>query len=247
MTDPTTIALIALTFFTAGLVKGVIGLGLPIVVLAMLAATLGLKTALALLVLPGVVMNVWQALDGPHFVTNLKRLWSMWLVSVFAIFAGTYALAGIDPSPVTVMLGLMLAAYAVISILRPRIPPPRTWEPWLNPVVGGVSGFLFGLSGVYMIPGVAYIQAIGLNRDALIQALGMTFLIITATLGLAMTANAMMTKEIAIASGLALIPSFAGLFTGRRLRRYLPEAQFRRAFFIALALTGLLIAWRAMA
>lgn len=246
MTDPTTIAWIALTFFTAGLVKGVIGLGLPIVVLAMLAATLGLKTALALLVLPGVIMNLWQALDGPHFVSNLKRLWSMWFVSVFAIFAGTYALAGIDPRPVTVLLGLVLTLYAVISILRPRIPPPREWEPWLNPLVGGVSGFLFGLSGVYMIPGVAYIQAIGLNRDALIQALGMTFLIITASLGIGMTANAMMSKEVAVASVLALIPSFAGLFTGRRLRRFLPEETFRKAFFVALTFTGLLIAWRAI-
>jgi uncharacterized membrane protein YfcA len=246
MTDPATIAWIALTFFTAGLVKGTIGLGLPIVVLAMLAATLGLKTALALLVLPGVVMNVWQALDGPHFVSNLKRLWSMWFVSVFAILAGTYALAGIDPRPVTVLLGGILTLYALMSIARPRLPPPRAWEPWLNPIVGGISGFLFGLSGVYMIPGVAYIQAIGLNRDALIQALGMTFLIITSTLGVGLTANAMMTQEIAIGSALALVPSFAGLFTGRRLRRYLPEEVFRRAFFVALAFTGLLIAYRAI-
>ena len=64
MTDTGALILVGLTFVLAGGVKGVIGLGLPTVSLAILTATLGLHSAMALLVAPSLVINVWQALVG---------------------------------------------------------------------------------------------------------------------------------------------------------------------------------------
>ena len=237
--DPSTFALIIVTFLCAGLIKGVIGLGLPVVVLAMLSTTVGLKTALSLMIVPGVVMNIWQALDGPYFWSNLERLWSMWLVSVVAIWLGTFALATYDAWAMTAVLGIILSLYAILALSRPRIPPPRTSEPWLSPLIGATAGFLFGATGTYMVPGVLYIEALGLNRDAFVQALGMTFLIITSTLGLGLMTNNIMNAGHGTVSMLALIPAFIGLSAGRWLRSHVAENTFRKVFFCLARVYGL--------
>lgn len=246
VTDPAIATLIAATFLIAGLIKGVIGLGMPVVVLALLATTISLKPALAVMVIPGLVGNLWQAATGGAFLSNLARLWSMFLASVIAIWFGVATLVVVDSRILTALLGLILSAYAALSILKPRLPPPREWEVWLSPLIGSVAGFMFGLTGTYMVPGVLYIEALGLRRDAFVQALGMTFTIISASLGLGLIQQGLMTTELSIVSVLALVPLFAGLLIGRRIRTYVPEAQFRKLFFYWLLITGFVITGRAI-
>ncbi|MEO1719709.1 MAG: sulfite exporter TauE/SafE family protein [Pseudomonadota bacterium] len=246
LTDPLTLLAIAATFFVAGLVKGVVGLGLPIVVLALLATTVGLKVAMALFIIPGVAMNIWQALAGPEFLVLLRRLWPLWLVSAFAIFAGTTVLAAVDQDAAALAFGVLLAAYAAIRLVRVQLSVPPRAEPWLNPVVGAVAGFLFGATGQYMVPGVLYIEALGLKRDAFVQALGMTFLIITSVLGLGLAANAIMSTEVAAISTAAILPAFCGLLIGQAFRARTSEKLFRQLLFIWLGITGVFIAARSL-
>jgi len=65
--------LIAAVFVLAGFVKGIIGLGLPTISLALMAALLGLKDAIALMLIPAIATNVWQGLAGPHLKSILRR------------------------------------------------------------------------------------------------------------------------------------------------------------------------------
>ncbi|MEM7774623.1 MAG: sulfite exporter TauE/SafE family protein [Pseudomonadota bacterium] len=245
MTDPAIAALICLAFLTAGLIKGVIGLGMPVVVLAFLATTIGLKPTLALMVFPGIIGNLWQATTGGAFWSNLSRLWSMFALSVAAIWIGVATLAAVEVRWITALLGLILSAYAALSLWKPRLPPPRQWEIWLSPTIGAVAGFMFGLTGTYMVPGVIYIEALGLQRDAFVQALGMTFLIISATLGASLVQHDLMSAKVTLASALALVPLFTGLLVGQRVRRHVPQDKFRKLFFIWLFITGFVIFGRA--
>ncbi|MEL6290712.1 MAG: sulfite exporter TauE/SafE family protein [Pseudomonadota bacterium] len=244
LTDPTTLALLTATFFIAGLVKGIVGLGLPIVVLAMLATTLGLKTAMALFIVPGVAMNLWQATNGPAFRSLLGRFWPFWLAAIVGILIGTHFLARVDQAVATLAFGGLLAAYALSRLANYKVPLPARSEPFLKPVIGGSAGFIFGATGQFMVPGILYLEALGLKRDTFIQALGMTFLIITATLGTGLFANAIMTMEMAMISMLAIVPSFVGLWLGQSVRRYFSEELFRTILFAWLAITGVYICGR---
>ena len=67
--------IITVVFLVSGFVKGVIGLGLPSVSLALLVATLGLKPAMAILVLPALLTNVWQGISGGFLKDIIKRMW----------------------------------------------------------------------------------------------------------------------------------------------------------------------------
>ncbi|MEZ5844492.1 MAG: sulfite exporter TauE/SafE family protein [Hyphomicrobiaceae bacterium] len=235
---PGALALIAGAFFLAGLVKGTIGLGLPVVVTAVLAAPLGLKTAVALLVVPGFLTNVWQGLVGGRFWELIRRLWPMLAAAVVGIAFGVKALKIADGRMLVALLGTILIVYASIALIRAEMPAPGRHERVLSIPIGAVSGFLFGLMGSYMVPGVLYVQAMRLGRDAFVQALGITFCVISLTLGISLGAERMIGGEHVAVSAAALLPTIVGMLVGQRLRRHLDEARFRRLFFVGLVVSG---------
>src|SRR4051812_46864227 len=58
--------LIAAAFLLAGFVKGVIGLGLPTVSMGLLAVAMQPSRALAIVIVPAIVTNIWQTFVGPY-------------------------------------------------------------------------------------------------------------------------------------------------------------------------------------
>lgn len=246
MLPPETIAFVIAAFLLGGLVKGVIGLGFPIVVLACLAATLGLKEAMALLVVPGVVINIWQALGGGAFKLIVKRIWSLLATSVVGIWAGVQILATADTKLLIGMLGVLLFTYAAFSLARPQIVPPGAKESWLSPLMGAAGGFMFGLTGSYMVPGVLYIQALGFSRNMFVQTLGITFCLIMLTLGLFMSRSEIFPIELVLLSIGGLIPTAIGMLIGQQLRHRMNEQQFRTALFVALCCAGFYMVVRAV-
>ncbi|MEC9368974.1 MAG: sulfite exporter TauE/SafE family protein [Pseudomonadota bacterium] len=240
------IALIAAAFFFGGLVKGVTGLGVPVIVLACLATTIGLKEAMALLVVPAFVTNVWQAVAGPDFPGIFRRLSGLLLASVLGIWAGVSLLASAQTRLLVGVLGAILFVYSLFSLLRPQIAPPGPRrEIWLSPTVGVLSGFLFGLTGSYMVPGVVYVQALGLSRDGFVQALGIVFCTIMFVLGISMSRYDMMTTDLALASAACLAPITVGMLAGQRLRHLMPEQAFRNSLFASLCVVGIYMIVRA--
>lgn len=245
MPDPALLALIAGVFFLAGGVKGVIGLGLPTVSLALLTATVGLKTAIALTIVPAFATNVWQGLAGGAFRRIAARIWPVLLPAAAGIFVGTALLAAGNPRLFSALFGGLLALYAGYSLLMPQIPAPGRHERWLSPVIGGIGGVVCGFTGSFVVPGALYLQALRLPRDELVQALGIAFTVVVAVLAVALGRHALLTAELGLLSATGLVPAFLGMWAGSRVRRRLSEARFRRAFFVGLLGVGVFIVVRA--
>jgi uncharacterized membrane protein YfcA len=242
MSDSATIALIALTFLLAGTVKGVIGLGLPTVALALLTATIGLPQAMALLLAPSLVTNLWQAVVGGHGRVILQRIWPFLLAATATVWIGAAALTRVDVALLSTLLGVLLATYALLNLQRPRfaVSPPQ--EIWVGPLIGSVNGVLTGMTGSFVVPGVLFLQAIGLPRDLLVQAMGMLFSASTVALALALGGNRLLSVELGVLSTLAVLPAIIGMMIGQRVRRSMSESRFRRLFFLALLALGVYIA-----
>ncbi|MBT3333606.1 MAG: sulfite exporter TauE/SafE family protein [Rhodospirillaceae bacterium] len=229
------------TFFLAGTVKGVIGLGLPSVSLAILTVIIDLPTAMALLLVPSFVTNVWQAMvggQGPGFGAIVRRLWPFLAVATLTVWLGAKGLAWFDLSLLSMLLGVLLAIYAGVSLLGLRFEISKRQEVWLGPVLGLANGLLTGLTGSFVVPGVMFLQSIGLPRDGLIQAMGILFTASTVALGIALGGNDLLSKELGLTSLAALPPALIGMAFGQRIRQKLPEQLFRRVFFIALLVLG---------
>jgi uncharacterized membrane protein YfcA len=105
-------------------------------------------------------------------------------------------------------------------------------------LLGAVNGILTGMTGSFVVPGVLFLQAIGLSRDQLIQAMGMLFTASTVALAVALQGNHLLTLELGTLSAAALLPAILGMVLGQRVRQSLPEQVFRRVFFIALLILG---------
>ncbi len=238
MLDPGLLILIAVTFLLAGTVKGVIGLGLPTVSLGLLTAALDLPTAMALLIVPSFVTNAFQASAGGNARAILTRIWPFLLMATVTVWIGASALTRVDLDLLSGLLGLLLIAYAAINLAGVRLVIPAHREAWAGPAFGVANGILTGMTGSFMVPGVMFLQGIGLSRDMLIQAMGMLFTASTVALALALQTNNLITGTIGIASAIALAPALAGMVAGQAIRKRLSEAVFRRVFFAAILLLG---------
>jgi uncharacterized protein len=238
MFDTLTIAAIFGTFLLAGSVKGVVGLGLPTVSLGLLTATFGLPTAMALLLVPSFGTNLWQAFVGGNGRAILLRIWPFLLMATATVWLGATALIHIDHLLLSALLGLLIVAYSIASLSDFHLMLTPRQEAWLGPLLGTANGILTGMTGSFIVPGVMFLQAIGLPRDSLIQAMGMLFTASTLALAIALQGNNFLTAELGLLSAIALIPAIAGMAIGQRIRRSIPEAVFRRVFFVALLILG---------
>src|SRR6476660_6534381 len=168
------LVVIASTFVLAGFVKGVIGLGLPTVAMGLLAIVMPPAQAASLLVVPSLLTNVWQAL-GPDLALLVRRLWPMLLAICLGTWLGGGLLTADDGTRASIGLGTVLAIYGVLGLTSVEFFLPARLEPWFSPLVGTATGIVTAATGVYMIPSVPYLQAIGLEKDDLVRALGRSF------------------------------------------------------------------------
>ncbi|MEM1399119.1 MAG: sulfite exporter TauE/SafE family protein [Pseudomonadota bacterium] len=238
MLDPLSIAIIILTFLVAGTVKGIVGMGLPLISIALLTVAFGLPQAMALLLVPAFVTNIWQALAGRDGLRLLRRLWPFFAAATIAVWPGTLVLIQVDAWKLSMLLGGLLFAYALVKLLGASITITPKGESWLAPAFGVASGLFTGMTGVLSVPGVFFLEAIGLPKEQLVQSMGILFVTVTTMLALSLGAGGLLSADLGIGSLIALVPGLIGMAIGQRIRARLPEVLFRRIFFIALAILG---------
>ncbi|MCA1770136.1 MAG: sulfite exporter TauE/SafE family protein [Halomonas sp.] len=243
---PGLLLMVALTFLLAGTVKGVIGMGMPTVSLALLTATVGLQPAMALLLVPTIVTNIWQALVGGRLMAILRRLWPFLLASVVTVWPGVMVLARVDARWLSLLLGLLIIVYALINLRLAHLTLPVHQEGRAGVISGLANGLFTGMTGSSVFPGVAYLQSLGLPRDALVQSMGFLFTLATLSLALAMGGERLLTWPLLVLSSAALVPALLGMQLGRLLRVRLSDAVFRRLFFLGLLVMGVYLLMRSL-
>ncbi len=240
------ILLIFFPFLLGGLVKGIIGTGLPTVSLALIVATLGIREGMAIILLPSILTNFQQGLLGGYLKVTLKRSWSFLLATFGTTWIGASFLRVVDLSWLTALLGVILFSYAFFGLKVKILPRPgKKTELLLTPIVGAINGVLTGMTGSSIVPGVLYLQSLDMGKDKLVQTMGLVFLVSTITLAFALQKNNLLTKDLLILSFIAFFPACLGMWIGSRIRARISEELFRRLFFILMLLLGCYIVVRA--
>ncbi|ESY71957.1 sulfite exporter TauE/SafE family protein [Mesorhizobium sp. M0051] len=242
------IAWIGAVFLTAGFVKGVVGMGLPTVAMGLLAVTMRPPQAAALLLIPSLVTNLWQLLTGPSFGGLCKRLWPMMAGIVLGTVAGAGLLTGAHTGVASAGLGAALVLYALVGLAKAGFITLARQEVWASPLVGVATGLVTGATGVFVIPAVPYLQSLRLEKEDLIQALGLSFTVSTAALAIGLFRTGALASQTAQMAGsvLALAPALAGMFAGLALRQKMSVETFRKVFFAGLLALGVYLVGEAL-
>jgi uncharacterized membrane protein YfcA len=230
--------LVAAVFALAGFVKGVIGLGLPTVAMGLLAVSMPPAQALAIVIVPAIITNIWQTFVGPYLRDIIRRLWPLMLCTAIGIRAGAGLMTGPYARYGAAVLGLLLVIYALLGLTQRRFGIARIHEKWVGGIVGLVTGVIAAATGVQVIPSMPFMQSIGMEKDELVQALGVFFTVATVAQAFNLTQAGLLTAATALPGVVALIAAFAGMFVGQAVRTRMDAAAFRRWFLIAMMALG---------
>lgn len=236
---PQEIAFGLAVFLLAGTVKGLVGLGLPTIVIALTTLILPLPEAIALIALPTIFTNVWQAAIGGKFLIIVRRQWPLIVPLMILLCLTMWLIGQRGPNWAFLVLAAVLVAYSGLGLLRIRLHIHADLEKPLAPVIGVVSGFVAGLIGVPIIPLMPYLQGLDIKPAELVQTLGVVLCATSLTLAASLLFFGLLDGPRALVSAAAVVPALAGMWAGQRIRQRLSVEQFRLAVYWALLLTGL--------
>ena len=221
-------------------------MGLPLVTVGLLTAFIGLKPALALLLVPSFLTNVWQSFAGEHTRAIFRRFWPLFYRNDAVHVAGNLCLGPRECCLSDRAFGQPADSLCGDQSFATEIRGPEDVGGRLNPLVGAISGVLAGMTGVFTVPGVAYLQSTGLNREELIQAMGMLFTLATIGLSISLGGQNLLTAQLGLVSLAAVIPTTVGVYLGTRIRKRTSERSFRLVFLVSLCLLGIYIVTRSV-
>lgn len=229
-------------FAIAGMIKGMIGLGLPAVSMGLLTLVISPFQAAALLIIPSMVTNIWQLFAEGHVWRLVCRFYPLLLGIIVGSFWSFFPTLGHSNAHFhsEALLGGMLALYGLYGLFSKNMPNLAPHEKWLSPIMGYLGGALTVATGVVVIPVVPYLQSLQLKRDDLVQSLGLAFTVSTlclaAFLHLNPIADTPMDYQLSL---IALFPALLGMWLGTKIRYRISEQKFRKIFFCGLVIFGL--------
>jgi uncharacterized membrane protein YfcA len=230
---------IAGAFIVAGIAKGAIGIGLPPIAIGVMTLALPLGDALAIMTIPTMMTNVFQAFYGGHFVPLLRRFGTMAVASVVGVIGVAVTLDKLGTAGMMGWLGLLLVLYASLALFAWRPVMPRAGEWWANPLIGVASGAVAGLTGMAAVPFLPYMQSLQISRNELVQGLGIMFLFIMGALVAALVHQNIFNASNMIGGTAALAPTFLGVWIGQKLRHAASPETFRKIFLAGMLALGL--------
>jgi hypothetical protein len=234
-----------IVFVLAGAVKGVIGLGLPTVAMALLAQWMTPADAAGLLIVPSFVTNVWQIGSWGTLKPKLRRFGALQIGVCGGTWLGMFALGAPSGAWASAASGVALIVYAAWGLTGARLSVRRGDERWLGPLVGCATGAISAVTGMFVVPAVPYLQSLGLERDELVQVMGLSFTTSTIALAVGLYGSGSYSSGALTTSTVMVLPALAGMSAGQAIRRVLfSPPVFRTCFLVSLVALGIHLAIR---
>ncbi|MDP2240418.1 MAG: sulfite exporter TauE/SafE family protein [Burkholderiales bacterium] len=241
------LAACAAAMIAGGVVKGVVGIGLPLVALPVMVNFIPVHKAIALLILSSFATSVWQSYHGGQFTPSVKRFWPLLIGIAIGVAISVKALATFDIRLLYLILGVIVVTFA--SVLHRKLVftvAPRA-ERWAAPLTGIAAGLVGGLSMLFGPVYAMYLAGLKLGKESFVAAISLSNVWATVVLAVAMAQFDLLSGADLAASLLALIPSSAGVLLGTWLRRHINEDAFLKMLAVVLFLIGLNLIRRAFA
>lgn len=231
-------------FIVGGIVKGTLGVGLPLVVVPMLSLLVPAPQAMGLLVTPVLSSNLWQAMEGGRFRFTFKRFSSLIAAQFIVTLLTIKFTQGLSLKTLNILIALIVVSAVVLMMLRPRGEISPRLQAWTHPLIGVIAGVMGGISSLTGPIIIAYLVALRLKREEFIGSISVIYLFGSVPMyGGMLWFGRFGWSEVAL-SLLALVPMFAGLKIGTSIRHHLSERLFRGLLYTFLTLLAVLLLFK---
>ncbi len=239
--DPFFIGIALMATVVGGFVKGAVGFAMPMVMISVMGSFMPPEIALAALIVPTVVSNVWQALRGGlgAALGSVKKF-RLYIVVVLICIALSAQLVRVLPASVMfLILGVPITLFAVVQLVgwRPTIPPEHRRR--AEVVIGSIAGLIGGISGVWGPPTVAYLTAIDTPKRDHMRVQGVVYASGAVVLMLAHLRSGVLNAQTMPLSVALVVPALIGMVVGYWAHDRLDQEKFRKATLAVLVIAGL--------
>lgn len=224
----------------AGTVKGVVGFGMPMVLISGLSSVMSPELALAGLIMPTLLTNGWQALrQGIGAAWDSVRKYRVFLLVGLVFLLGSAQVVRAVPSHVLLLgIGIPIVLYALASLLGYPLRLPPGAGARSEAAIGAVAGFFGGISGVWGPPTVAMLSSRDTEKTEQMRVQGVIYGLGAVALVLAHVTSGVLNRETAPFSMILIAPAMVGMWIGFRIQDRLDQATFRKLTFLVLLLAG---------
>ncbi len=232
-------AWVSLALAAGGFTKGVVGIGLPLTAISIMAPVMDARMAVALVTIPILTTNLWQAFHGGHICRSLKRFWPLVICLPMGVILGVKTLSTGDQEQMRIVLGICIVVFVLFTQFTPDLRLSHRMETFLRPVVGFGAGFIGGLSSFFGPLITIFLISLNLRKEEFIAILGVSFFAGIVPMIIFLVMFQVIGPLDLLLSASATLPSGVGLILGQRFRNHIPEKGFRRILLFVFVLSGI--------
>jgi len=232
---------VILIFLAGGMVKGLIGVGLPTVTLTLLSFVFDIKDSISIILIPVILTNLYQMLDGNYLKEIIGEVKFFLIGSFLFIFPGFYFLTILKSDTILVILALLLIINSFMSLMKYEIKLKNYKSRAIQLGIGSLTGITTGVTSIYTMPFIFLIQSLNYSKNKVIQLMGLSFFIFACMQLILFSSHGMIDFDKLSISLLACLPILAGVYFGTALRKKISEILFKTLFNIMLVVMGSLL------
>ena len=230
------IASIMLALVVSGSVKGVFGIGFPVVAMAILPLFITPISAITVIALPILVTNIQQLFSEKEWRHIIIKYRYMALFMLLASFLSSQILTQISVDLITAIIGFALALFAIYSLFNFTL-PITTHSSW-QIIAGASSGLLSGMTGIQSTA-IIYFASLDISRDEFVGAVGYIFLVGGLGLSIGLINNNFLNSGTVMLSLFGVLFSVVGFKLGSLLRPYIHSELFKKLLFLLMLIIGM--------
>jgi uncharacterized membrane protein YfcA len=237
--------LTSMVFCFAGTIKGTVGIGLPTVSVAILSQFISPHEAVALVVFPLLVSNLWQVIRAKAGIGTLRKYAVLISIMVVTIWFATFITVAISPEKLLVAIGFAIVVFSVSSLARISLVLPDKFDRGGQAVAGFAAGIIGGLTSIWAPPIVTYLIARRTDNDEFVRAAGLFIFLGGIPLAFGFWQTGLLNGKTAQISALMVIPTLLGFLLGERIRGRMNPSVFRTVLLWIFLVMGLNLLWQA--
>ena len=229
-----------------GLIKGTLGVGTPLLTVPLMALVLPAQTAVAIMAIPVVVANLWQASQAKRLTAVVARFWPAFFSVLLGTYVGVAILSTIDERALLLFVGVVVIAFTALQGSSYSFNLSSAMEKPAGVAFGLSSGLIGGVSSMFGPMLILYLVSVkNLDKNQFVGAISFLYVAAVVPWSLILYAFGILDMRLFVLSTAATVPVTLGLVIGQNLRHRISEQRFHRLVLLILLASGGAMLWRA--